>query len=200
MKTNTNLPAFHGFYGSIFEDFDNYSELQYVNELRDQNGLEPLENDYDFDYDYEDYHIKLSIALCDTVESFLIDEGFINSIKFINLHSPKYYNYSNDTIECNIDVNVKNVKEYINNNLDCFEAYLIDNFKSYSGFCSFYEHDLNFWLNKMKSFKNLDHNEIHGILDFICKNESFDIVDSFYNRGYYNIQINITNFNTLTNE
>jgi hypothetical protein len=200
MILNTNLPAFYGFYGSIFENFDIEGELEYINELREQNGFEPLENDYDFNYDYEDYHIKLSIALCDTVESFLIDEGFINSIKFINLRNPKYYNYSNDTIECKIYVNVKNVKEYINNNLDCFEAYLSNNFKSYDGFYSFYEHELNFWLNKMKSFKKLDHNEIHGILDFICKNESFDIIDSFYNGGQDNIQINITNFNTLTNE
>ena len=39
MILNTNLPAFNGYYGSIFEDQDTTSELEYINEIRTEKGL-----------------------------------------------------------------------------------------------------------------------------------------------------------------
>jgi len=199
MKLNTNLPAFYGYYGSIFEDMDNSGELDYINEQRAEKGLIPLDNDNDFVWDYTTYYGELNKALTNCVEDFLIDLGLVKSIEFVKLHSPKFYNFENDVIECKIDLNVKVVKEYINNNLETFETYLEERFKSRSGFISYYEYDLDFWLNKMKSFKNLDHIETHAILDFICENEEFDLVDYLYNGGNYDIPfLSVLNFDELT--
>ncbi len=200
MKKNTDLPGFYGYYGSIFDDVDTSSEFEYINEQREENGLSPLENDNNINWDYNSYYSELNIQLTNCVEEFLQDLGIVKTVQFIKLHSPKYYNFTNDRIECKADVNVKSCKNYINENLKQFEKYLIDNFKSRDGFCSFYEYDLNFWIQKMKSFKNLDHIEMHAILNFICENEKFDIVDHLYNIGMYDIpNLQASNIDELIN-
>jgi hypothetical protein len=189
MKKNTNLPGFTGYYGSIFEDQDTTSEIDYINEQRKENNLDELKNENDIDWDYDTYYSQLNVTLTNCVEEFLIDLNVVKSIEFIKLHSPKFYNFTNDVIECEIDLNVKEVKKYINSNLDKFKIYLENNYKSRDGFNSFYEHDINFWLQKMKNFKNLDHIEINGILDFICENEEFNLVNHLYNVGFHDIPL-----------
>lgn len=201
MILNTNLPAFYGYYGSIFDDVDTSNELDYINEIRTKKGLPELENDDLIEWDYKDYYSQLNLQLCNCVEDFLSELQLIKSIEFVALHSPKYYNFTNDVIECKIDVNPKNIRKYINNNLEQFKNHLIENHKSRDGFHSFYECDLDFWLDRMKSFKELDHIEINSILNFICENEGFDIVDHLYNNGFYDIPfLQATNFETLINE
>jgi hypothetical protein len=198
MKLNTNLPAFYGYYNSIFDDVDTSSELQYINEIRTENGLPELENDDLIQWDYKTYYSELNIQLCECVEDFLIELDIIKSIEFIALHSPKYYNFTNDLIECKIDVNPKNIRKYINNNLEEFEKHLIDNHKSRDGFNSFYEYDLDFWLDRMENFKDLDYNEIHSILNFICKNEGFILENELYNGNFEYILLEASNFNDIT--
>lgn len=200
MKLNTNLPAFYGYYGTIFDDVDTSDELEYINEIRTEKGLPELENDDLIEWDYKTYYDQLNLQLCECVEDFLTELKLIKSIEFIKLHSPKYYNFSNDVIECKIDVNPKNIRKYINNNLEEFKKHLINNHKSRDGFCSFYEYDLNFWLERMNNFKQLDHIEINSILSFICENEGFDIIDSLYNGNFDCVMLQAANFETLTNE
>lgn len=201
MKLNTNLPAFHGYYGSIFDDCDTSGELEYINELRAKKGLNELDNDNDFKYDYDTYYNQSNNSLTECVEDFLKELGIVKSIDFIKLHSPKYYNFTNDVIECKADINVLAVKEYINKYKEDFAIYLENNFKSRDGFQSFYDYDLKVWLNKMKSFKILDHIEINAILNFICEMEGFDIVDHLYNVGMYDIPyLTVLNIDELTAE
>jgi hypothetical protein len=200
MKLNTNLPAFNGYYGSIFEDVDTSGELEYVNELRIEKGLTELENDNDFNYNYDAYYSELNNVLTNCVEDFLIGLGMVKNITFIKMHSPKFYNYTNDVIECKIDINIKVVKDYIKENEEQFVNYLENNFKSRDGFSSFYEYDIEHWFNRMKTFKQLDHIEIHAILDFICELEDFDIVNQLYNVGMYDIPyLTVQNIDELTN-
>jgi hypothetical protein len=199
MILNSNLPGFYGYYGSIFEDTDTSGEVDYINELRKENGLDPLEDENLINWDYDTYYSELNKKLTGCVEDFIIELGIVKSITFVALHSPKFFNFSNDVIECKINVNVREARKYINDNLEAFEVYLADNFKSRDGFTSFYSHDLNFWLEKMKSFKNLDHIEINAILDFVCSNEDFDIVDYLYNVGIVDIPfLQAANFDELT--
>ena len=200
MILNTNLPAFHGYYGSIFDDVDTSNELECINELRQEKGLSELENDDLIEWNYKEYYSQLNLQLCDCVEDFLIELELIKSIEFIALHSPKYYNFTNDLIECEIDVNPKNIRKYIYNNLEEFTKYLIENHKSRDGFCSFYDYDINFWLERMNNFEQLDHIEINSILTFICENEDFNIINSLYNGNFDYIMLQASNFETLTNE
>ena len=196
MILNTNLPSFYGYYGSIFDDVDTSSELEYINEIRTENGLPDLENDDLIEWDYKTYYSQLNLQLCNCVEDFLSELDLIKSIEFIALHSPKYYNFTNDVIECKIDVNPKNIRNYINNNLQEFEKHLIENHKSRDGFNSFYEYDLDFWLDRMDNFKQLDHIEINSILSFICENEGYEL----YNGNFDYIGLYASNFEQLTNE
>lgn len=200
MILNTNLPAFNGYYGSTFDDVDTSSELEYINGERAEKGLHELENDYLIEWDYKTYYDQLNLQLCDCVEDFLRELDVIKSIEFIQLHSPKYYNFTNDLIECKIDVNSKNIRKYINNNLEEFTAHLIENHKSRDGFTSFYEYDLDFWIDRMEDFNTLDHIELNSILNFICENEDFDIIKQYYNGEYEYIILQAANFETITNE
>lgn len=200
MILNTNLPAFYGYYGSCFDDVDTSSELEYINGERIEKGLPELENDYLIEWDYKTYYSELNLQLCECVEDFLRELNLIKSVKFIALHSPKYYNFTNDVIECKIDVNPKNIRKYINNNLEEFEKHLIENHKSRDGFNSFYEYDLDFWLDRMDNFKQLDHIEINSILSFICKNEGFILENELYNGNFDYIGLYASNFEQLTNE
>ena len=79
MILNTNLPAFYGYYGSIFDDVDTSSELDYINEIRTENGLTELENDDLIKWDYKTYYSQLNIELCNCVEDFLINLDIIKS-------------------------------------------------------------------------------------------------------------------------
>ena len=200
MILNTNLPAFYGYYGSCFDDVDTSSELEYINGERIENGLTELENDDLIEWNYKEYYDQLNLQLCDCVEDFLTELKLIKSIKFIKLHSPKYYNFTNDVIECKIYVNPKNIRKYINNNLEVFEKHLIDNHKSRDGFSSFYEYDLDFWLDRMDNFKELDHIELNSILSFICENEDFILENELYNGNFDYIFLQAANFEQLTNE
>lgn len=200
MILNTNLPSFYGYYGSIFDDVDTSSELECINGERTENGLPKLENDYLIEWDYKSYYSELNLQLCECVEDFLRELKLIKSIEFIALHNPKYYNFTNDVIECKIDVNPKNIRKYIYNNLEEFTAHLIENHKIRDGFISYYEFDLDFWLDRMENFKQLDYIEINSILNFICENEGFDIIEQYYNGEYEYINLEATNFEQLTNE
>ena len=200
MILNTNLPAFNGYYGSCFDDVDTSSEFEYINGERAEKGLPELENDYLIEWDYKTYYSELNFQLCDCVEDFLTELKLIKSIEFIALHSPKYYNFTNDVIECKIDVNPKNIRKYINNNLEEFTNHLIENHKSRDGFSSFYEYDLDFWLDRMENFKELDHIEINSILSFICENEGFILQNELFNGNFEYIGLYAANFEQLTNE
>ena len=181
MKTTILLPAFRGFYGSLFEDADTSSELQYINDCRVENGLEPLENDDTIDWDWEQYFVDISKVITDTVEKFLIDINMVKRIDFTKIISPREYNYVNDKIEATAELNVKEIKGYINANIDEFDKFVKDNFTSRSGFWSFYSDDSIEWVRNMKKFKDLNDVEIQYILSFICMNEGFELEDEVYN-------------------
>lgn len=194
MKLNSDLPGFYGYYGTFLDDPDTSGELDYINQERESLGLPPLENTNEFEFDYEDYQNRCNKTVTNAVEKFLIDEGFIKSIKFVKLHSPKEYNFTNDKIECIIDVNVANVKAYIKENIEAFSVYLEAHFKSRSGFISFYEYDLETWLDAMKSFKNLDNIEIYSILDFILQIEGFDYNERLGDYDYLHLLVSNTDY------
>lgn len=185
MKLNSNLPAFYGYYGSGIDEIDDSSELEYVNELRDANGMDPLTSAEDFEYDWEGFYNQWNHSCTNIVEDHLKGLEMVKSIEFIKLHSPRFYNFTNDRIECEIDINVGPVKEYIFENKDKFAEYLRDNFKSRDGFSSSYEYDVNFWINKLEYFEDLDHIEVCAVLDFIINNEDSDynLFSEVYNSG-----------------
>ena len=190
----TQLPIFKGYYGNPFtENIEDY-EFEYINELRVENNKKPFKNDDDFNFDYKTYFNELSESLCYKVWDIL--EDFIKEIKFIKLESPKYYNYSNDKIICDIKPNKKVIINYIKNNYKNWCKYLKDNFTSYDGFFSYYSNDVN---NEDWNINNILNNKEHNhkleyILDFIAINEDINEFEIYEDNDIY---LSVKNYNEL---
>ena len=88
MKTETYLPIFKGFYGSIFEP-DETNEIDYINELRAEKELREIDYD-DCKFNYSEYYKDVSKCLVDEIADELSE--FVESIEFQQLKSPQFYN------------------------------------------------------------------------------------------------------------
>lgn len=166
MKTiKTWLPLFPGFYNTIFEP-DESNEIDYINSQREYNNLQPIDADL-IEFDYESYENEVAKGCVEFVENILIDMNVIKEIKFESVVSPQYYNYSNDTINIEVEITEKNIREIqklISENITDFKSYLKDKYTSRSGFIPHYSNDSNDWDIK----ECLDHKHKAGaILDFI---------------------------------
>ena len=176
MKIDTYLPIFKGFYQSIYEP-NNLEKLQYedINEIRENNNKKPISFD-NIDFDYNKYYIDVSKQLCDVIQDELSD--YINVIRYKNINSPKYYNYSNDFIECEIEPKKDNILNYIKSNYNDWKKYLKDNYTSYDGFISNYD-------NNPKSEDWNDYNiinskhQLYAVLNFISENEGINELDIY---------------------
>jgi hypothetical protein len=175
----TFCPNFNGFYNSIY-DYD-YDNVKYnINEIREEKNLLPID---DFEIDFKKYAKDVSEKYCEVMQNVLKD--YVNSIVFENVHSPKEYNYYNDSINCTIDIKYDVIKEYIYNNIDAFNKYLKNNFTSCDGFISFYGNTFESWKDDTKDFIEYG-KEIGYILEFIYNN-IFDVDD---NLNIYEIVMN----------
>lgn len=175
MKIKTYLPVFPGFYNTIFEH-DESNEIDYINQERKEKNLNPIEFDQ-IEFDYQTQENNISIECCKFIESELSE--FIRSIKFENLYSPKEYNFRNNSINCEIDIKVNEVKKYIKDNFDLWTQYLKEKYTSYSGFISSYSNDANDYdWNLTKALKH--QHQAGSILEFICEVENITSERMFY--------------------
>lgn len=160
MKTKTYLPLFSGFYGSIWSEpcFD--GEEEYYNIPKDMS--------FDDFVDWKSYYNDIAKKYCAYVESHL--DEFVNEIKYEGIESPKYYNFSNDSINCEIDFNKEAIESYIIKNSTAFSKYIKDRYTSRDGFISFYENDALQWTEGWEE----DWHKVGSILDFICINEEIE--------------------------
>jgi len=190
-EIKTFLPLFNGFYGSIWEDY-----------LTSDGEAEHYKLDENFDFfayiDYNKYFNELSNQFCNIVESEL--KEFINSIKFEELISPKFYNFSNDSINCVIDPNTEKIKEYIFNNKEQFCKFLKEQYTSCDGFNSSHSNNFEDWAELTNNFEDLNSNGHHlgAILNFIAENEGiteecliYGVIDihisQFYTAEFYKL-------------
>ena len=174
-KINT-LPIFTGFYNTIF-DIDLMFE-----DIKDIESI-----------DYKKYENDVSNQLCEIVENEL--SKFIKDIEFIKVDNPKYYNYSNDTIDCIITPKKQAILSYIKDNKIEFDKYLKDNYTCYDGFISHYDNNSNSedW-NETNIINGL--HQLGSVLNFICINEGiteFDLYDDLQD-----LLLECSNFNELT--
>lgn len=163
-KFNCYLPVFWGFYGSIWEDIDFSGEAEHYN----------LPENFPFyDYiNYNEYHQALAIKFVDAVQSELRE--FILDATFLDIDSPKYYNFENDKICVNVTINRKKIKKYIYEHIEQFEQYLTDHHKSRDGFCSFYSHTFEDWKKYTCNFTDYSKEGyvcLTSILRFIAEQE-----------------------------
>ena len=122
-KVETWLPVFPGFYGTWYEP-DETNEIEYINQERQENGLTELPYDM-IEFDYEEYENNVSQSACEVIESKL--SKYITKIVFQNLSSPREYNFTNDSINCEVwltSENEKTILSFLENNKKEFADYL----------------------------------------------------------------------------
>ena len=181
------VPGFWGFYESLYTDTDSYSikDWYYSGDIDEE--TEELFDEFmgsEFDWALDDD----KIAIFDNCVGEYYTANFDNMMKgiipswkgstFVELESPQYYNHSTDRIfaKTNIDDAVaEEIKEYIESNKAAFDNYISDKFRVRDGFIPFYSDDPDKW---MKSLKDMDHNELCAVFEFILDNEYDDFEGS----------------------
>ena len=175
-KIESYLPLFDGFYNTLFEYDNEDDDIQYYN---DEYGTD---FDYeDFNWNYTERNERISEKICGILESLLSDENLKMTINFQNLVSPKFYNFSNDSINCEYVISQEQynlVIDYLKSNWTNFEAWIKNRYTSRSGFISSHSNNPEVWMNNMKSESHLEHN-FGAVLEFILQNEGYESFNVF---------------------
>jgi ABC-type transport system substrate-binding protein len=155
------LPVFTGFYNTIFE-------------ADEEICIEEGKTYEDYKWDYEEYHQRVAKSCAVIVGEQLKDLGI--KVEFKALVSPKYYNYTNDSINVayHLDGNAfTNLLKYVLDNKDDFDGFIEHNYTSYDGFMSFFSNDGTEWLTEY-IFKEEKLNHVFGAcLEFYLEMEEF---------------------------
>ncbi len=192
LKVKTWLPLFNGFYNTLFE-FDNESVKESLDydlsiKLKTKIEIKDKENiiDYYFndssliDKNYRDYEKNVCVEACEIIENELQLLNCIEKLEFEALVQPKYYNYSNDSINIEItlnDTNLIQISNIIEKNLDDLEKNLKKDYTSCDGFCSSYPNNVKEYLchNWHK-----DSHKLAYILEFILEKNKYNIESLYY--------------------
>lgn len=184
MKIETYLPLFPGFYGTIFEFYlDDWALYDNRNEIPEQIWSFIANNLWN-NIDYETYCNDVAESACQYVEMWCkkhdILKDIVKSIKFQHVYSPKYYNFSNDAIYVEIDLDFDKLIGAFKNDPDAAE-FVKERYTSYDGFISSYPNEIN-------EFCTEDPVHITGsILDFFLwdrKDDLYVILEDIYYNEY----------------
>lgn len=136
--TNFSNKLFMGFYGTYL-DYD-LNEDDYYD----------MPEGYHFAYtSWKDYCNAMGEKASKIIWNS-IGSNVIKSIKFIEVDSPRFYNFETDKLVLNIDYNDVALKDYcFVDNREAFDEYLKNNFTSRDGFISFIP-------NNVEDFEQID--------------------------------------------
>ena len=161
MKVQTFLPVFNGFYNTLFENIlDNATEFA-IDDYNEQN------ND---DFDFASIKNEICKDAVSKIEEKLNEIGINCTINFQTLVSPREYNFSNDSI--NIEINFKKfsqVIEILEQNFDSFSKYIKDNYTSRDGFISSHSSYASDWMEDLKNDAENETHKVGAVLDFILQ-------------------------------
>lgn len=197
LKLKTYLPLFNGFYNTIWDNTDRLEDLFY-SEIEDTKLAKKCLDNYiesdDYQIDYKNYEIEVVKEACNVIEKELVKLGVIEALKYEALIQPKYYNYSNDSVNIEIIINKNNIeaiKNILNNNKDFFIKEVKDNFTSYDGFTSYYSNNFESQAWSLLNIIN-DDTQLGFILEAILKLNKYNEY-SLYEDTIYNIDYDYAN-------
>ena len=196
MKVQTFLPVFNGFYNTLFEDIlENAADnvIEYHNET---NGTELNYDNFYFEFVSSQNKIckdEISRDAVSKIEEKLNEIGINCSIKYETLISPRDYNFSNDSI--NIEINFKKfsqVIEILEQNYDSFTQYIKDNYTSRDGFISNHSSYSSDWIKDLREDAENETHKVGAVLDFILQEIEeykdddlyFDLCENCYEIDY----------------
>lgn len=154
------LPLFDGFYATHFDsDFvmDWDSEIEYYESEDYENGIyaDSELTSEDFDWDNEGYQNAIAERFTTVIGKLLKDKHFITDIESAVVVSPKYYNFSNDSINCDFvlsELNSDNINGFIHNHSEAFTEYLKERYTSCDGFISSHSNEFADWQYHTNNF------------------------------------------------
>lgn len=151
MKIETFCPLFPGFYNTIFEPCEE-------NEIYSHNQEHGTDLSYDdFEWDYEDYQDRVASAFVESFEREFKDIMPGIDIKFQKVVSPKEYNFRNDSINIEVNMNFADFMAVVNENKENIADYIRQNYTSRDGFISWHSNDVEDWCNPEYIQENLEH-------------------------------------------
>lgn len=145
---NWSTAIFPGFYESELYNSDTLYNIT-------ENDCDELKEGEYYDFQEPDGYRDFEKSVCEQVADALFysmdDAPEITGIRFIALHSPRFYNFETDKIELEIDCDWKHIVEYAQKTMrQDFDSYLRENFTSRDGFWSFVPN------NAIEFFNDLD--------------------------------------------
>ena len=167
-KYEVLLNFFSGFYESIHDEVFDFEEEMII---EDNPG-----------HNYDDFRFKYDrIRYCKNFVSAISSEIGI-PMEFMELTSPREYNFSTDKISVWItSKELKKISSALNS--ESMKMILKKRFTSYDGFMSFYSNDIEEW--KEKKIQDWDCVELGTLLDaWIIENESIDYYKELNYVGY----------------
>lgn len=163
----TYLPLFTGFYGSLFGDI---IEDAIANEIEAYNEQNNTKLGYDnFDYNVSELTTKITKDSTEIVERYISDNLLKCSVKFEELVSPRYYNYTNDSINIEMNFNKSEFFILIDENKAELINLIEDSYTGYDGFIPTHSSDINDWISELKKdFENCEH-KVGALFDFLLQ-------------------------------
>lgn len=141
MKFETFCPLFPGFYNTIFEPCED-------NEIYNHNQENDTDLSYDdFNWDYDDYRERVASAFVESFEREFKDVVPDVQINFQSVVGPKEYNFSNDSINIEVEMNFLKFMTMVGHNKENIREYIRDKYTSRSGFISWHSNDVDDWCN-----------------------------------------------------
>lgn len=136
---NWDTRIFFGFYESVLYNSDWLSDLSDNDSELQDNQYYDFYDDEQGNYTYGQYEQAVAEKCAGALFGCLVQgsSDIIKDIQFVALHSPRFYNFETDKIECNVSVDWDKLLVYVQEHRDDFAQYLQDNFTSGSGFTSF---------------------------------------------------------------
>ena len=159
---NDNLRIFPGLYES--ELYNSDTDYLLAEALGSSQGEEVI-------YDFDEFKKITGKTCVNSLDKGLYSHDVIIDMRYIDINSPAYYNYTTDKVIIDIDYNfIALVKYCKHTKRKKFDKYLVDNYTSYSGYISFIKNSVgeffaNSWFN---SHKNI---AIQVMLEFYLINE-----------------------------
>jgi hypothetical protein len=171
MKIETHCPLFPGFYNTIFEP----SEENEIYSYNQDNGTD-LSYD-DFEWDYDDYRERVASTFVECFERNFQDI-MLADITYQNISSPAYYNFSNDSINIEVDFDFDRFMQIVNENKENISQYILENYTSRDGFMSFHSNNVDVWCDPEYVLEKKEHRV--GALMEALAHHFMDLDDIFY--------------------
>lgn len=177
MKIETTCPQFPGIYGTDFEpNFNSHFSSE-----SDEFGV-------DVGYDYIDWDSKAYIKsvaehYVGEIETELVKEGYISSMTFQEVWSPREYNFRNDIIKVVTEItedNRQKIIEWVRANREVFDEEIKERFTAREASPSYYSNNGDEWFEMLVNdeFDDDDDVQYTFILEVIIKEDELKDDDS----------------------